>query len=686
MKKQKILKAILVTSMGVIAAATASFGIAACKPKEDEQPTPEHEHTYSGWQKDGTGHYKICTGDDCTEAAGTKFESAAHNTSGDGGACSVCGYGGIYAELSAKTGKIIAEEFETAQEKLTAFSGTCGTQGLYYEGATEGHYVKVEGGKTQMVKPANGETSLLVDFGLTAGTVEGYLEATISGSTNNSWTFFRFVNTSGKEIFGLRSTKDGVVYRLDGGSDAKGLNTVAFAQTTYKIYFLFDGATKKLTLTVNGTQFVKDLELSVSELGGIKLVSGNSHAGVVSLDNLVIVNDIAFADLQAGMKAKLQALYEAYDVATNYTTNGAQVTAAKETGDTELTAAETKEALAAAYNKAVDAMKAVKSDLSIYQEGKVAELTAYAATKVESEYSADNWTKLQGEVTKGQEAIGKAADTAAVDEALAAAKAAVDAVPDNSAMAGLSSRDDCEVTVTKLDTENSKKVDFTTNVPTSDSKYKANDTVGFLTFTSVGSGTKFSKNGYLSAKGTVATFTTTAENSTISFVYTSVSSGRTFDIKLGNTVVFAGEEAHKWENKAKTFTLEAAGTYTITFDSNEHKIGTITLAEVKEETVTAKVNKVEATVPETAAAGVAVATLVSKISVQLDYNGEMINSEITAKDQFTVIVKNGDTAVTAETLEAGTYTVIVIFGSERAESAATQYNSHTYTVTVTAAE
>ncbi len=115
-------------------------------------------------------------------------------------------------------------------------------------------------------------------------------------------------------------------------------------------------------------------------------------------------------------------------------------------------------------------------------------------------------------------------------------------------------------------------------------------------------------------------------------------------------------------------------------------MGWFTLAVVQEETATAKGNNGAATVPVLAAAGVAVATLVSKISVQLDYNGEMINSEITAKDQFTVIVKNGDTAVTAETLEAGTYTVIVIFGSEWAESAATQYNSHTYTVTVTAAE
>lgn len=710
----------------------------ACSVCGYKPATSTHQHTLSGWQYDDNEHYKTCIGENCTEPAGTRIEKAehdnangdcvcgyhvhtyatewshdatnhwlvatcahteeksgfgAHNTNGTDGECSVCGYS-VYNELAAKEGMIIAEKFETAQAKLNEFGGTYGTKGLYSYNGDDTHYVKIDGGQAKLVKSDAGEASLLIDFGLTSGTVEGYFEATIDGATNNSWTFLRIVNVSGKEVFGLRSSGGNVKYRLNEGSETDANTTVAFSKTTYKIYFLFDGATKKFTMTINGLDFVKDLELSVSELGGIRLVSGNSHAGVVYLDNLVIVNDITFAELKAAATAKLQAVYATYNLANDYATNGAQVTTAKETGETEIAAAETADAIMVAYNKAVAAMQAVKSELNIYQDEKIEALTNYATGKGESNYSADNWAKLQGEVAKGEAAIKKAKDNAAVDAALEAAKTAVDAVPDNSEQNELNNRDDCEITVYTPDTENAKTLDFTT-APASQKTYKADDAEGFLTFTSIGGGTKH-KDPYLSTKGnSIATFTTTTANATITFAYSGSNSGRVFDIKYkasadaAEVVVYSQQDHSTWDkvngDRTHTFTLKNAGTYTIVFDSYEHKIKTITLTETTSTTVTAKVNAVTATVVETATAGVTVANLVSKVTVQLDNDGEMTTSEITEKDQYTVIVKDSTGAeVSADTLEAGTYTVLVIFGSGKTESNATQYNSHTYTVTVTA--
>ncbi|MDE6441831.1 MAG: InlB B-repeat-containing protein, partial [Clostridia bacterium] len=58
-----------------------------------ETSTPTHEHTYSEWVKtDPAGHYKTCTGKNCTDAAGTKYYEDEHDEEGKDGACSVCGY------------------------------------------------------------------------------------------------------------------------------------------------------------------------------------------------------------------------------------------------------------------------------------------------------------------------------------------------------------------------------------------------------------------------------------------------------------------------------------------------------------------------------------------------------------------------------------------------------------------
>lgn len=80
----------------------------------------------------------------------------------------------------------------------------------------------------------------------------------------------------------------------------------------------------------------------------------------------------------------------------------------------------------------IDAVKTVAQEeaeeLAAYKTEKKAELEKYATDKGQSNYYSDNWTEIQGYVTSGKTAIDEAADTAAVDKAIADAEAAINAV------------------------------------------------------------------------------------------------------------------------------------------------------------------------------------------------------------------------------------------------------------------
>jgi len=67
--------------------------------------------------------------------------------------------------------------------------------------------------------------------------------------------------------------------------------------------------------------------------------------------------------------------------------------------------------------------------LAQYKTDAKAELDAHVATKVEIDYSGDNWTKILGFVTTGKTAIDDAADKAGVDSAVTTAKTAINGVP-----------------------------------------------------------------------------------------------------------------------------------------------------------------------------------------------------------------------------------------------------------------
>ena len=110
-------------------------------------------------------------------------------------------------------------------------------------------------------------------------------------------------------------------------------------------------------------------------------------------------------------------------------------------GKTAIDEAADKAAVDSALTAAKEDIDAVKTiaqeeaeELAAYKTEKKAELEKYAEGKGQSNYYSDNWTEIQGYVTSGKTAIDEAADKAAVDSALTAAKADIDAVETRSSI------------------------------------------------------------------------------------------------------------------------------------------------------------------------------------------------------------------------------------------------------------
>ena len=77
---------------------------------------------------------------------------------------------------------------------------------------------------------------------------------------------------------------------------------------------------------------------------------------------------------------------------------------------------------------AIDAIETVADSLEAYKTTQKAALEAYAESKGEANYTAENWTAIQSAVTAGKTAIAAAANETAVDAAYNTAAANIDAV------------------------------------------------------------------------------------------------------------------------------------------------------------------------------------------------------------------------------------------------------------------
>ncbi len=165
---------------------------------------------------------------------------------------------------------------------------------------------------------------------------------------------------------------------------------------------------------------------------GDKVTNNGSVGGDIVADEVV---DNSFAEYKTEKKAELEQ-YAADKGQNNYSTaNWTEIQGYVTSGKTAIDGAADKAAVDSALTAAKEDIDAVKTiaqeeaeELAAYKTEKKAELEQYAANKGQNNYSTANWTKIQGYVTSGKTAIDEAADKAAVDSALTAAKEDIDAV------------------------------------------------------------------------------------------------------------------------------------------------------------------------------------------------------------------------------------------------------------------
>lgn len=198
------------------------------------------------------------------------------------------------------------------------------------------------------------------------------------------WDLLRFLDGNGGTIASVRSNKDKKVgVSVDGGTTVVGATIACTENVAIKVEAVIDLGTGKISVKLNGTAVefvaagvdtpaVTEADITATDFSGLSLMTANGSKATdtrnISLDNVGIRAEesaVTLDGLQTKLKTALTAKYTAYDVETNYTQNGADLTAAHTAGLAAIEAAETNEAVLNAYNEALAAMAAVESDAAI---------------------------------------------------------------------------------------------------------------------------------------------------------------------------------------------------------------------------------------------------------------------------------------------------------------------------------
>ena len=173
---------------------------------------------------------------------------------------------------------------------------------------------------------------------------------------------------------------------------------------------------------------------AIDDAADIAAVDAAFAAAKTEIDKVKTAEQEA-ADALANKKTETLAALEAYAeskgeanyTAENWTAIQSAVTAGKEAIDKAADIAAVDVAFAEAKT-AIDAIETVADSLEAYKTTQKAALEAYAESKGEANYTAENWTAIQSAVTAGKEAIAAAANETAVDAAYNAAAANIDEV------------------------------------------------------------------------------------------------------------------------------------------------------------------------------------------------------------------------------------------------------------------
>ena len=344
----------------------------------------------------------------------------------------------LYSKLASDEDNILTEDFSTTTTIAEWDNQT--NAGIYQklnqkentEIVPANNFVEVVDGKAYLrdLNASGNGTHAYVNFGtLDNGTVEGCMDVTID-TLGTGWTLFQLygidtAKTSVNEVFGLRNDKTaGLAYRLDGGTTlGTPLNAVTLAAgTTYQIYFNADLQNSKLSVQINGVDYVKDLEIpGLSQLNYIRFVSSDKGSSTLSLDNIAIVHHASSLDaIKTNKTAAINKKYAALDE-TLYTKNYAAITTAKDNAIAAITAATTADEVTAAVAAFNENLSTCISDaeLATYIATKKTEFTtAYASTAY-----TENATAYNNVVATFDNITGTT--KAAVDSVYEAAKASI---------------------------------------------------------------------------------------------------------------------------------------------------------------------------------------------------------------------------------------------------------------------
>ncbi len=377
-------------------------------------------------------------------------------------------------------------------------------------------------------------------------------------------------------------------------------------------------------------------------------------------------------------KEELEEIYTVYDVATNYTTNGTELTQIKEQAceqlDGILTAARAESSVSQdSYNayaiqinsikeQAIEDMSEVLSDLDQAKIDKKDSIQQYYNDNL-SNYSQEY--NLEAFNTAYQALIESVDSATTVDEVNAITTESLENIRtdaeeieyNNKPVTTLSELAPCTKSFDgKIHSGESKDTTITAGT-------KAG-TDDFLTFTSV-TKCKYSKSGYLSFNGGgTITFTTNSANAKITFVYTSTSTDRSFTITNSTSTFEQSYTPHNWSNKTMMITLDVADTYTITFDTMEHKIGSITLEDMEVQDVEYKVLSITAEI--TGSDFTTLLALKEAIQITLNLEGEKTKT-LSGTDSSLVIqlFAESDTEfespIEEESITATTYKVRITY-------------------------
>ncbi len=568
-----------------------------------------------------------------------------------------------YEKMLADRGNevVLSDDFETAQT-IADFSGTYGTKGFFQTISQNGtdktkNNVTVSDGKANLIDTDDAKcgTVLVADFGknLDNGIVDMYMEietGNLSGADKyNSYTPIQIYSGT-KEVIGVRIDNSQFNYRLNGGTAVAGSPSVAMTEgvNKFKVLFTYNFETGKLSIKVNGAQFASDVALSLDSIGSIRYVSGDGNVKTINVDCVLVAQkDAAVSDFKTRKATALDTVVSA----ANYTQKATELSAAIEAGKTAVNAATTIEGVREAYETAVANIKKVQSDEVL---AAVKSATDTINAKIALLSFTTNAAAIATAKDKLAEELAKCTSVKSVNEQTALVEAEINAIKDDSNKSFndyLAEREEITASVSSLGAMTKKVFDEADNKGFTAGTKWCND---MITLTNAGTQSKKNTAGYLSTKGATWTITV-ASAGKMTFNYASTSSGRKFTVN-GVTDVIAATYGAKVD-----FTVDLnAGTNTIAFDENEHKIAYVG---IQLSTSVEQTTKLTGLTLGLNAVATSAAEILANVKGNLEYdNTSTLKSLDMTKVTYSVVDSQGN-AVTGNLTAGETYTVTAKYGT-----------------------